>query len=95
MTQALKAHIICEGRVQGIGFRWFVRDSARQLGICGWVKNLPDGKVEIDAVMEEEILNKFLEVLKKGNGISKIVNIKTETYKEKEMNKKSEFTIKF
>ena len=40
---------IIKGDVQGIGYRWFVQDTARALMICGWVKNLYDGDVEIEA----------------------------------------------
>ena len=47
-----RAHLIINGRVQGVGFRWFVYDIAVSLGLSGWVKNLYDGKVE--AVFEGE-----------------------------------------
>ena len=42
-------HLEVSGRVQGVGFRWFVVEEARRLKLSGWVRNRPDGKVEIAA----------------------------------------------
>jgi acylphosphatase len=42
-------HLEVSGRVQGVGFRWFVVEKARELRLAGWVKNRPDGEVEIAA----------------------------------------------
>ncbi|MEO8909311.1 MAG: acylphosphatase [Gemmatimonadaceae bacterium] len=42
-------HLEVSGRVQGVGFRWFVVEKARELSLAGWVKNRPDGNVEIAA----------------------------------------------
>lgn len=43
------AHIVISGMVQGVGFRYFVQHYATQLGVTGWVRNLPSGEVEIEA----------------------------------------------
>ena len=40
-------HFLVKGRVQGVGFRWFVHREAAEIGLRGWVKNTPDGHVEV------------------------------------------------
>ena len=54
------------GRVQGVGFRWFVQDRALALGIEGWVRNLPDGDVEVYAAGSEGSLRRLRADLEQG-----------------------------
>ena len=51
-----RVHIVVSGRVQGVFFRAYARDQARELRLTGWVRNLPDQRVEIDAEGEEKKL---------------------------------------
>lgn len=45
----MRLHVVVRGRVQGVGFRWFVREAARRRNLSGWVRNLDDGGVEVAA----------------------------------------------
>ena len=40
-------HVVVTGLVQGVGFRWLARDAAERIGVSGWVRNRPDGSVEL------------------------------------------------
>jgi len=59
--------MIAGGRVQGVGFRWFVCELAFRNGIRGYVKNLPDGKVQILAIAESDKLRTFADQIRMGN----------------------------
>lgn len=61
---AMKALI--NGRVQGVGFRYFTRGLGRQYDLKGYVRNLPDGSVEVLAIGEREVLEGFIADLRRG-----------------------------
>jgi acylphosphatase len=59
--------MIVHGRVQGVGFRWFVQDCAKRFGIRGYVQNQSDSTVRILAVGKDAVLASFAEEVKHGN----------------------------
>jgi acylphosphatase len=59
-------HVRVIGLVQGVGFRWFVRERARRLGLAGWVRNLPDGSVEVMAAGDPAQIGLLREELRRG-----------------------------
>ncbi len=68
--------ITITGEVQGIGYRYFAEKEAQKLKLTGWVRNLPDGNVEITAEGEKNILENFVNILKTKHGWAKIDDIK-------------------
>jgi len=54
------------GRVQGVGYRFFARDAAAREGIHGWVRNQPDGSVEVHAEGEADAILRFERALRQG-----------------------------
>jgi acylphosphatase len=56
-----RAHLLIKGRVQGVGFRWFVTDTAESFGLAGWTKNLLDGRVETVFEGEREAIEAAIE----------------------------------
>lgn len=59
-------HVVVSGRVQGVGFRWFVREVAIELDLAGWVRNRADGSVEVAADGDDDRLARFHEALVQG-----------------------------
>ena len=59
-------HIQVTGRVQGIGFRWFVRERARALDLGGWVRNMDDGGVELAASGAAAALEQLVSAVREG-----------------------------
>ncbi|HID93146.1 MAG TPA: acylphosphatase [bacterium (Candidatus Stahlbacteria)] len=78
-----RVHIFVSGMVQGVFFRANTRDKANSLGINGWVRNLPDGRVEVVAEGEEEKLKELISWCYHGVPYARVdnVEVKWEEYK--------------
>jgi len=94
MIENIKTYeLILSGRVQGVGFRYFVESIAGRFGINGFVKNTFDRKVEVVCQGEEEDLKKFVDEVKKGPSFSVVTDVKIEEIKDSK--KYNIFEIKF
>lgn len=77
-------HFLIQGRVQGVGFRWFVHREARELALRGWVRNTEEGHVEIVAAGEPEDLAELRTSLRQGPRGSRVDRIIEHTLAESE-----------
>ena len=75
MEQIKRYKAVITGNVQGVGLRVFVVDNASKLGITGWVKNMADGTVEMEAQGNPDKLDQLFATIKNGNFIIKVGNI--------------------
>ena len=73
-----RLHAIVEGRVQGVGFRYFVIETAQSLGVTGWVRNRWDDTVEVMAEGERQALEKLLAALRRGPRAAYVTAVKTD-----------------
>jgi acylphosphatase len=78
-----RRHVLVKGRVQGIGYRWFVQSTAEELELGGWVRNLPDGDVELEAEGDPAKLKLFLEKLRTGHRWARVEELKVDDRPEK------------
>ncbi len=63
---ARRVRVLVRGRVQGVGFRWFTAQAARELGVSGWVRNASDGQVELAAAGPDDAVERLLAVVAQG-----------------------------
>ena len=68
MMRMVRASLFAEGHVQGVGFRWTVADTARELKLAGLVRNLRDGRVQIFLEGPREAITKFISIIKTREG---------------------------
>jgi acylphosphatase len=73
-----RAHVYVSGQVQGVFFRDSAREKARQLGLNGWVKNLPDGRVEALFEGPSERVREMVRWCEQGPSQAEVENVETE-----------------
>jgi acylphosphatase len=69
---------IVSGRVQGVGYRYFVMHEAVALGVAGWARNLADGRVEVLAAAEDAVLHAFEGRLWQGPPHARVTTLDSE-----------------
>jgi acylphosphatase len=87
-----RRRVVVRGRVQGVGFRRYARDRAWDLGLSGWVRNLPDGSVEICFQGDPECVLDMEEWCRKGSPFANVRSI--EISEELALACESEFDIR-
>jgi len=71
-SDLVRVRVFASGRVQGVAYRFFAEKSARALGITGWIRNLPDGRVEVLAEGRGEDIERFLDRLREGPRLARV-----------------------
>lgn len=77
MAAAL-VHLVVSGRVQGVFFRQSTADTARRLGLRGWVRNLPDGRVEAEAEGDRAAVEALVEWCRHGPPAARVDDLEVE-----------------
>jgi acylphosphatase len=86
-------HFLIQGRVQGVGFRWFVQREASELALRGWVRNTEDGHVEVVAAGDAEYLADLRSTLRCGPRGCRVDRIVEHILTEKEAEGLTNFRI--
>lgn len=74
----VRAHVVAQGRVQGVGFRVFLQSQAIRRGLNGWVRNLPDGRIETEVEGTHVLVDEFIQVLKRGPSLAHVQEVQVE-----------------
>lgn len=74
-TVMVERGFLLKGRVQGVGFRWWTRKTAEELGVVGTVKNLPDGTVEVMARADQPTMDRFAYKLRQGPPVARVADM--------------------
>ena len=71
---------VLAGRVQGVGFRWFVHDAAAREGVHGWVRNLADGRVEVVVEGDVESMDRLDAAVRRGPAHARVEHVVVEEH---------------
>jgi acylphosphatase len=88
------AHVLVSGFVQGVGYRRFIRHHALKISLAGWVKNLPDNRVEAVFQGSKEKIEEMIRICKKGPFLSEVKGIQVE-WEEKMVDDIDSFKIAY
>ena len=75
MKKLIGRHYFVSGKVQGVWFRQSTKTEAERLGVYGWVRNLPDGRVELMAFGDEAVMDQLHEWLKSGPPLANVTDL--------------------
>ena len=83
----MKKHIIISGKVQGVGFRYWLYKAAIQKNINGWVRNKISGEVEAILIGNDVEINKLIKLCEKGPVTSEVTKVKVQSYQKEYLQK--------
>jgi acylphosphatase len=73
--QRLAVRLSIQGRVQGVGYRWWALQEAERLGLAGWVRNRSDGSVEVLAIGLEEVIDELVDACGRGPPAAAVTSV--------------------
>lgn len=82
MTQPKSVHVVISGRVQGVGFRYWVQNTARDLGISGWVRNRRDGSVEAVFSGASADVDRMIDASRQGPAYASVDSLQEHEWEE-------------
>lgn len=91
-SERIRRHAYVTGVVQGVGFRWFVERAARSRELGGWVRNLPDGGVELEVEGPAGEVESFLDEVRAGTHSSRVDGVRVS---DEMVQGTGDFTIRF
>jgi len=93
MSDTIRRRLIVSGRVQGVAFRYYARDAAREVGAKGWVRNLADGRVEAVLEGDPQTVNSLVQWFHRGSPASRVEHVRV--FEEVPTGEFSDFDIAF
>ena len=78
MADRVRVHLLVAGQVQGVSFRAYTVDEARRLGVQGWVRNLPDGRVEAEAEGEHKAVEALVAWCRHGPSAARVDGVEVQ-----------------